>query len=489
MRHYFKLFFFNMYKGFIYLVLALFFVGCKKVSNKVSSQDPPNVVMIVVDDLGWTDCGFMGSTYYETPNIDQLAKESKVFTNAYAGAANCAPSRAALMSGMNSPRTGIYTVSPSDRGNKKSRRLIPVVNSDVLADSVYTMTEMFNDAGYVTGHFGKWHLGEDPTTQGFDVNVGGGHGGHPKRYFAPYGYPDLEAQEGEYLTERLTNEAIMFIENNKDKPFFLYMPFYTVHTPIQGKEAIVEKYKKKTPGDNHFRADYAAMIESMDYNVGRILNRLKTLNLENTIVVFTSDNGGIYAISKQLPLRAGKGAYYEGGIRVPLAIKWFGKIEPGITDMPVTNLDFYPTLKEIVGADVPQKKIFDGISIENFLLEGDELKDRPLFFHFPIYLQAYSKKSGVNRDPLFRTRPGTAVRYGDWKLIYYYEDQKSELFNLKEDVGETTNLVSKYPKKAEQLKKLVNDWIKKTNAPIPTELNPEFNFRWSQQQIEKFIKE
>ncbi|GAF03696.1 sulfatase [Saccharicrinis fermentans] len=471
----------------IFIALGFLLTACMYRSDSTSlPKDLPNVVLIVVDDMGWTDCGFMGSEYYETPNIDQLAKESMVFTNAYAGAANCAPSRAALMSGMNSPRTGIYTVSPSDRGNVKSRKLIPIKNTEFLADSVYTMAEMFKDAGYVTGHFGKWHLGENPCTQGFDVNVGGGPSGHPKSYFAPYIYPDLPAPKGEYLTDRLTNEAITFLENNKKNPFFLYMPFYTVHTPIQGKEAIVQKYKSKASTEAHHRADYAAMVESMDYSVGRILNKIDNLKLDNTLIVFTSDNGGIFAISKQWPLRAGKGAYYEGGIRVPLTIKWKGYIEPGKTNVPVLNMDFYPTFRDIIQAKIPANKIFDGVSLKGLLLENKELEERSLFFHFPVYLQAYSKKSGVNRDPLFRTRPGTAMIRGDWKMIYYYEDEQVELFNLREDISESNNLAQQLPEIVREMKKSMDDWIVDTKAPVPSQLNSDYDEAWNRKQINKY---
>ncbi len=475
-----------MVKVLICVLLVLLYEGCSvKTENPVTYQIKPNIVLIVADDLGWTDCGYMGSTYYETPNIDQLANESLIFTNAYAGAANCAPSRAALMSGMNSPRTGIYTVSPSDRGNKKSRKLVPIRNTDFLADSVYTMAEMFKDAGYVTSNFGKWHIGKDPCTQGFDINIGGGQWGHPKSYYAPYKYPDLEAPEGEYLTDHLTNEALTFIENNQKNPFFLYLPFYSVHTPIHGKEAIVEKYKVKEITENHFRADYAAMVESVDYSVGRIFKKLNELNLNNTIVIFTSDNGGVYSISKQWPLRAGKGTYYEGGIRVPLTVKWSDKVKPGKTDIPVSNMDFFPTFKDIIRADIPQKKILDGVSLKDLWLENDSLPERPLFFHFPIYLQAYSKSSGVNRDPLFRTRPGTAIRMGDWKMIYYYEDQQVELFNLSKDIGETTNVADTFPEKVQELKQMIDNWIEQTNAPIPSELNPDFDKVWGQNYVIK----
>ncbi len=469
--------------------LSVFNFSCT--SNAASApqtkEDQPNVVFIMVDDLGWSDLGCMGSRYYETPNIDKLANLGLVFTNAYAGAANCAPSRAALMSGMSSPRTGVYTVSPSDRGNEKSRKLIPIKNTNFLQDSVFTMAEMFKSAGYVTGHFGKWHVGEDPCSQGFDVNVGGGHWGHPKSYFAPYIYPEMEAPEGEYLTDRLTNEAISFIEKNKTKPFFLYLPFYTVHTPIQGKEAIIEKYRAKPGDQNHNRPEYAAMIETMDLNVGKILGKLDALALSNTLVVFTSDNGGIYAISKQTPLRAGKGTYYEGGVRVPLIVQWPERIKNGKTDLPVSHLDFFPTFKDILGAESPTGQPMDGSSLKPFLMDGKDLGDRPFFFHFPVYLQAYSKTSGVNRDPLFRTRPGTSVRFGDWKLLYFYEDQDYELYNLKSDPGENVDVSEKYPQKVEELSTMIDNWIGETHAPIPRQKNPEFDSIWNSEQIEKFL--
>lgn len=443
--------------------------------NESLKVEKPNVVFIMVDDLGWSDVGFMGSTYYETPNIDILANKSMVFTNAYAGAANCAPSRAALMSGMNSPRTGVFTVGSSERGKNKDRKLIPVPNTEFLADSVYTIAEMFKDAGYVTGHFGKWHVGEDPCSQGFDVNVGGGHWGHPKNYFAPYVYPEIEAPEGEYLTDRLTLEAVRFIEKNKSNPFFLYLPFYTVHTPLQAKKELLEKYEHKEGSVYHNKPTYAAMIETMDNNVGKILNKLDELELTNTIVVFTSDNGGVYKISKQTPLRSGKGSYYEGGVRVPLIISWPGVIRKGITSMPVTNLDFYPTFSELVGGKIKRNQPVDGQSLKQFLLEEKPLAERPLFFHFPVYLQGYSQKNGENRDSLFRTRPGSSIRLGDWKLLYYYEDQGIELFNLKDDPGEKNNVANKYPEKMNELKNSLDEWLKSTQAPIPTQLNPDYS--------------
>lgn len=472
-----------MIKNLLLLLSIFFAFSCT--SKQI---DKPNVILIVVDDMGWSDCGFMGSDYYETPNLDKLASESMVFTNGYAGAANCAPSRAALISGMSAPHTGVYTVSPSTRGNSKTRRLIPEPNTEFLTNDVYTIGNMFQDAGYVTGTFGKWHVGMDPLQQGFDHNVGGSRWGHPKSYFAPYIYPELEAPDGEYLTERLTNEVIDFVEKNKETPFFVYLPYYTVHTPIQGKEDLIEKYKQKQGNNGQNNPKYAAMVESMDTNVGRILDKLKAEGLdENTMVVFTSDNGGVYGITEQRPLRAGKGSYYEGGVRVPLTFKWKGKIKPGITDIPAVNMDFFPTFKEVVGLEKELPHHLDGNSLWSFLSEEEEPEMRPLVFHFPVYLQGNHGSSLVTHDPLFRCRPGTIIRYGDWKLHRYYEDGAIELYNLKQDIGEAHNVAADHPEKCKELIKMMDEWISNKSAPIPTELNPEYDADFEAKQIQKAL--
>lgn len=461
----------------IFIAAAFLFclISCQ---NQDTFHDKPNVVFINVDDLGWIDIGFQGSGYYETPNIDRLAESGLVFTNGYAGAANCAPSRACLMSGQNTPRHGIYTVSNSDRGKSRERKIIPTPNNETLPDRVVTLAEMFKMAGYITGTFGKWHLGEDPKTQGFDVNVGGSHRGNPgkKGYFSPYKVDHIkDGPEKEYLTDRLTDEALHFIRQNRDNPFFLYLPFYAVHTPLMAKNALIDKYKNKTGSNGQEHPVYAAMIETVDDNIGKLLSGLEAMDLTgNTIVVFTSDNGGIRAISNQHPLRGGKGSYYEGGIRVPFIIRWPGKVNPGSTsDFPVVNLDFFPTFREMLGAELGEKLV-DGINLIP-LLEGKELPQRPLYWHFPIYLQAYDKEKDDGRDPLFRTRPGAVVRLGDWKLHHYFEDDGLELYNLKEDLGERNNLVEKNPEKTEELVNLLEKWRKDVNAPVPRELNPEYD--------------
>ncbi|RUA06376.1 MAG: aryl-sulfate sulfohydrolase, partial [Flavobacteriia bacterium] len=335
------------------------------------AQEKPNIVYINIDDLGWTDLACYGSSYYETPNIDRLTTQGMKFTDAYASASNCAPSRAGLMSGQYSPRYGIYTVDTSKRGKSKDRKLIPVKNKTTLPDSIVTLAEVLKKAGYITASMGKWHIGDDPRTQGFDVNIGGTHAGHPSTYFSPYKNKNLkDGPEGEYLTDRLTDEGISFIKKNKAHPFFLYMTYYTVHTPLQGKKNLIEKYKKKTVSKYHKNATYAAMVEAMDFNVGRLINLLEKLDLtKKTLIIFTSDNGGVYKVSKQYPLKYGKGSYYEGGTRVPLIVRWDGKIKPNtVSKTPVINLDFYPTFMEITNTLAKKDRILDGKSLVPVLL-------------------------------------------------------------------------------------------------------------------------
>lgn len=440
--------------------------------NSVWAQQKPNIVLILVDDLGWSDTAFMGNPIYETPHLDKLAAEGVVFDNAYAPAANCAPSRACILSGRNTPTHGVYTVGTSERGDLKSRKLVPISNTEILDDHFFTVAEALKKHGYTNASVGKWHVGNNPTTQGFDVNIGGSLAGHPVSYFSPYKNKQLkDGEKGEYLTDRLTTEAIDFMSKNKEEPFFLYLPYYTVHTPLQGKNELVKKYEKKINKDSRFNAQYGAMIESMDENVGRLLNALKTLKIEeNTLVVFFSDNGGVASVSSQLPLRAGKGSYYEGGIRVPCVFKWPGKfIEPKRAKIPITGLDFFPTLMEILGDKNDYK--LEGLSLLPFLAKNEPIKERALFWHFPIYLEAINPLKEEARDSLFRTRPGSVIQKGKWKLHEYFEDQALELYDLEGDIGERVNLINKYPDKANQLYQELKIWREKTNALVPQELN------------------
>ncbi|MDT7829331.1 sulfatase [Pricia sp. S334] len=458
------------------LALLLFTVKTGIADERTDRTSRPNVLFINVDDLGWRDVGFMGGDFFETPNIDALSMEGMTFTRSYAAAANCAPSRACLMTGQNTPRHGIYTVSPSARGDARTRKLVPIANTDSLSPKAITLAELFKMAGYGTATFGKWHLGKNPTDQGFDDNKGGDLRGNPGRkgYFSPYKVANLEdGPEGENLTDRLTQEAIRYIESSRDIPFFVYLSYYAVHTPLMAEEDRIKKYKaKKNPLG--IDAVYAAMVETVDSNVGKLLDVLKANGLEsNTLVVFTSDNGGIRSIATQFPLRAGKGSYYEGGIRVPGIVKWPGVVKPGSThDRPVTNLDFFPTFKNLLGMDLPDQPL-DGKSLLP-ILQGKSLKKRPLYWHFPIYLQKYDSEKDDGRDPLFRTRPGSVIIHGNWKLHYYYEDNGLELYNLKSDVGERNNLASKRPKKSGKLLGMLNQWLAETSAPIPRTANPEY---------------
>ncbi len=445
------------------------------------NDSKPNILFILIDDLGWKDLGYMGSCFYETPHINQLANNGIIFTNAYAPAANCAPSRACIMSGKYPSRHGIYTVGSSERGRAEDRKLIPVINTTTLADSIVTIAETLKSGGYRTAHIGKWHLGEDPCNQGFDLNIAGSHEGHPKSYFSPYRNLKLEdGPEGEYLTDRLTDEAIHFMsENSPDKtgkPFFLYLSYFTVHTPLQGKEKLIEKYKLKRGCEGQNHAVYAAMVESADQNVGRLIEALTEIGLrENTLVIFFSDNGGIVKFSSQHPLRAGKGSYYEGGIREPLLISWPAKLPMGkIIDTSVSGIDFYPTMLDAAGLDTNPKLVLDGESLLSLITKRKKLKRKALFWHFPIYLEAYDPDKDQSRDSLFRTRPGSAIRKGNWKLHEYFEDGGMELYNLESDPGESDNLVDKKPHKTKQLYRLLEQWRENTNAPVPKDLNPKY---------------
>lgn len=463
-------------KSISYALLVMMLLGMMSCSSKQQENlNRPNILFILVDDLGWSDTGFMGSPVYETPNLDKFAMQSIVFSNGYAPAANCAPSRACILTGQNTPRHGIYTVGSSKRGKSENRKLIPTPNTETLDDGFVTITEVLKGKGYATGTIGKWHLSDDPLTQGFDVNIAGSHAGHPKSYFSPYKNPALnDGEKGEYLTDRLTDEAITFIENHKQAPFFLYLPYFTVHTPLQGKEALVKKYKEKIKEDDRFNPKYGAMVESMDENVGKLLNKLEELKImDNTLVIFMSDNGGLASVSSQFPIRGGKGSYYEGGIRVPFVVSWPKMIKESRTDSTaVSGLDIFPTVLEIINAD--NDSPLDGVSILPLLTEGKALDERAMFWHFPIYLQAVNPKKEVARDSLFRTRPGSVIRKGKWKLHEYFEDGEVELYDLESDVREQNDLSKANPEKVKELYSELLEWRTKTNAPVPKALNPNY---------------
>ena len=444
-------------------------------SISLATATPPNIVLIYADDLGYTDLSCQGSTYYETPNIDRLAKEGMTFTQAYAGAANCAPSRACLMTGSYTPRHGIFTVGNPDRGKAKHRQLIPTPNTTILDEKFTTIAEALKAKGYQTCVAGKWHLTKDPTKDGFDTNFGGTTWGHPKSYFSPYKNPYLkDGPEGEHLPERLGREVSGWIQKNADKPFFVYFPCYSVHTPIQAKEEDTARYKKKKGDASHNNPKYAAMIHAMDQAVGQILDTLDRLKLsENTLIIFTSDNGPHGQYSKAKPLRGSKGMYYEGGIREPFLVRHPAKIKAGSkNETPIHQIDLFPTFLALAEGEKPTTQPLDGINLLP-AFSGNDLPERSLFWHFPAYLQGYRNDPDA-RSANFRTTPCSVIREGDWKLIQYHEDGALELFNLKNDLSERTNLSKVESERAQVMLKKLQAWQQDTKAPIPSERNPAY---------------
>ncbi|MBV6644640.1 MAG: sulfatase [Cyclobacteriaceae bacterium] len=466
-------------KRLVYLIITLSAVqSWAQRSTTISSADQPNILFILADDFGWKDAGFNGSQFFETPNLDRLASEGMFFTNAYANAPNCAPSRAAILSGQYAPRTGVYTVGDSERGELEWRAVIPTPNQHRLDPEKITMAEALKLAGYTTGFVGKYHLGNSkdkngPLEQGYDVNIAGCYNGKPKSYFSPYEHEILEdGPEGEYLTDRLTDEAIRFIDDKRQRPFFLTMAYHSPHTPIQGKLEKMWKYIPKPTSNGQFDPIYAAMIESLDQNIGRLLERLETLGVaENTVVVFFSDNGGLHAVTSMKPLKGFKGMLYEGGVRVPMIVRWPGKVSAGsICNEPVIGTDLYPTFLELAGAKPPKKYPLDGESIVPLMTQQGKLSREAIFWHYPVYLQA-----GYGLNQMWRTTPVGVVRMGDYKLMEFFEDGHLELYNLRKDIGETTNLASIEPEKAIEMLQVMSEWRKDIGAPFPLAKNPHYD--------------
>jgi arylsulfatase A-like enzyme len=443
----------------------------------------PNVVFILADDLGWADLGCYGSTFYQTPNLDRLAKEGTRFTDAYAACNVCSPTRASILTGKYPARLHLTDWLPGRSSRPQDKLLAPVILQHLPLEEV-TLAEALKAGGYSTCFIGKWHLGGPgfyPEQQGFDINIGGCDKGHPPSYFSPYNIPTLpDGPKGEYLNERLTDEALKFLEkaSRQDKPFLLYLAHYAVHTPLQAKPESIEKYKARAAdlpkragpefiNDSGHRVRqvqdhpvYGAMVESLDESVGRVLSQLQKLGLEtNTIVFFTSDNGGLSTAegwpTSNLPLRAGKGWPYEGGVREPLLVKWPGVTQPGsICRQPVISADFYPTILEMAGLAPRPAQHVDGVSVVS-LLRGGTLPSRPLFWHYPHY----SNQGG---------KPDGAVREGDWKLIEWFEDNQVELYNLKSDPGEQHNLAAEQAETATALREKLHAWREAVGAQMPT---------------------
>ena len=432
----------------------------------VDLSSRPNLVLFLVDDLGWRDVGFAGNEVFETPAVDRLADGGVRFESAYSNAPNCAPSRASLLTGLYTPRHGIYTVLGAARGPAEQRALVPVTNTTSLGAGFTTLAEVLSDAGYATASIGKWHLGDDPREHGFDLNVAGTRSGHPESYFSPYGNEALaDGPPGESLTERLTDEALGFIRSNAERPFFLYLSHYAVHTPLQAPEELERKYAART--ETRREATYAAMVESVDASLGRVLGLLDELDLaERTVVCFTSDNGALEGVTSMEPLRGQKGHIEEAGIRVPLVVRWPGRIPAGESvRTPVIGSDLFPTFVQLAGASAPP---VDGESLVPLLLGDGTLDRKAIFWHFPAYLEPYGSSTE------FRARPCGAVRRGRYKLIEHFEDGRLELFDLREDPGEASNLAEERPDLRAELHGVLREWREEVGAPVPTEPNPDF---------------
>lgn len=455
-------------------------------ASAAAKNSKPNFVFFLVDDLGWMDLGCYGSEYHETPRIDALAKSGVRFTNAYAASPVCSPTRAAIMTGKYPSRVDVTDWIPGS--NPKNQKLDAPEDRDNLALRETTLAETFRDKGYQTFYAGKWHLGDEghfPQDQGFDINKGGHHKGSPPGgYYAPFNNPQLDDKpDDRYLTDRLTDESIEFLDQrDTEDPFLLYFSFYTVHTPVQGNDQyddyFTEKAKTLKGGNKPIRErdgltrsrqdnpQYAAMAKSLDDSVGRVLDALDARGLDdNTVIIFTSDNGGLstkntVGPSSQLPLRAGKGWCYEGGIRVPLIIRAPGASKAGlVSDTPAISMDYFPTMLELAGFDLLPKLHKDGVSLVN------ALKDKPvgrdtLYWHYPHYHGS-------------TWAPGAAIRVGKWKAINFYEYGETELYDLSNDLGEHNDLSKKNPEKLKELLAKLEAIQKKTDAKTPNP-NPEY---------------
>jgi len=455
------------------IAFSLPLLKCRKNSQ---FKQKPNFVFILIDDLGWTDLTCYGSQFYETPNIDKLASAGMKFTDAYAACPVCSPTRASILTGKYPARLNLTDWIPG-HSRYNAKLVTPNFNQQLPLTEI-TIAEALKSAGYVSASIGKWHLGEElfyPQKQGFDLNIGGTHKGQPPSYFSPYKIPTIQdGPENEYLTDRLADEAIRFIETNQDKPFFLYWSHFAVHTPLQAKSKMIAKYQSKTePGQAQNNATYAAMIQSVDEAVGRVLAKLEQLKIaENTIVIFMSDNGGLARVTSNAPLRAGKGSAYEGGVREPMIICWPGVVQAGsICNVPVTSVDSYPTILEIAGIEPPSAMEIDGVSLVPLLKQRETLDREAIYWHYPHY-----HPGGAT--------PFSAVRKGDYKLIEFFEDGRLELYHLKHDISEANDLATQVPEKTAELHKLLKDWRKRMNAQIPSP-NPDYNSatqsKWSWQ--------
>lgn len=464
------------------------------------AEKKPNVLMILIDDMGWKDLSGCGSSFYESPNIDALMQRGMMFDNAYAACPVCSPSRASILTGKYPATVGVTDwIDNSGECHPVKGFLIDAPYIKHLPLDEYNLARCMKDSGYRTYHVGKWHLGTSsyyPEHQGFDVNIAGCHLGHPHHgYFSPYHIENLpDGPDGEYLTDRLTDEAVRLIRDNGDQPFFMNLWHYTVHTPTMAKEEDIEYFRKKAAKmgidkvnpfveGEHFPTQhkrdqrvtrriiqsdvvYAAMIRNLDKNVGRVLDVLEeTGKLDDTVIILTSDNGGLSTAESSptcnYPAREGKGWMYEGGTRVPLSITLPGAVRAGMhSQVPTSSPDLYPTILELCGLPLQKQQHVDGISLLP-ALQGREMADRPLFWHYPHY----GNQGGT---------PGSSVRYGKWKLIEFFEDMHTELYDLEADPSEITDLSGSCPDECRRLKDLLHGWRASIEAKIP-QRNPDWN--------------
>ena len=440
-----------------------------------------NVILFLVDDLGWRDLGCQGSTYYRTPNIDRLAARGIRFTDAYAACAVCTPTRASIMTGKYPARNLMTQWLPAGRWSASGHRMREGRFLRSLPLEEVTLAEALREAGYRTLHVGKWHLGGPPFSlpahHGFEVNVGGSEHGAPGHYFYPYKgswkipttgervqkitLPD--GREGEYLTDRLTTEALALIEKNRDQPFFLYFPYYAVHTPLQARKELVSRFNKVPKNERQGSPVYAAMVASVDESVGRVMEKLEELKLAgNTLVIFTSDNGGFAGATRHDPLRANKGSHYEGGIRVPLIVAGAGvKGEGRVSETPVITNDLYPTILEMLGLPSRPHQHVDGVSLAPIVKGSGNIRRKELFWHYPHY----------NKHP--QSAPVSIVRRGKWKLIEFLEREDFELYDLEDDIGEKRNLAAKETKLVNELNEVLQGWKRRVGAEA-MKPNPQF---------------
>lgn len=457
------------------------------ISSLTFASSKPNIVFVIADDLGWSDVGYNGARFYETPQLDALSQQGMVFSNAYPGASNCMPSRAIIMTGTYITRTQMWTPGSRAKGKIENMKfLVPrrgdskgdgaIPSAEILDPSFTTLPEVLKRSNYRSAHFGKWHLG--PNGHGFDINDTNGLGADLSKKY----YNDKTA------TQTLTDAAIDFIETESktETPFFLYLAYWDVHTPLVAEESLVTKYKRKLSSrswEYEWNPTYAAMIETVDTNVGQLYQSIQSQGLaNNTLFIFTSDNGGHAGATPNAPLRGAKGAFYEGGIRVPMFAVWPGEIEANsICDIPVTGVDYLATFADLAEVNLPTNQPVDGRSIVPLLRGETALQNRSIFWHYPLYLQGNGYNLVVpihNTNRMYwRATPCSVIRRGDWKLIQYFESGKIELFNLGNDLGEKRDLSKSHPEIADDLLRELNQWQQRSDAIIPTNLNPDFAHR------------